>query len=541
MTEMTMPVRSLGPVLGLALLLAAPAAASAAVPGPAAANADTRPPLPASVEALLGEGAPGVDAGKLRDTLRGMPEHVVDVLAEKIDERWIGSLGQLRTLVGTGLDAQGLELALKTNCILCHTDPDEQEEDTLFTLDPAEPGVRSHLDFGEYVADVHFRAGLSCTGCHGGDPEDEEHGEGMFAGWPKSRRVRAEDRTWIPQFCGGCHADSSFMRRFNPAIATDQLAKYGTSRHGQRLLGEGDSRAAQCLSCHGVHGIRSPDSRLSSVHPQRIPETCGACHADPRHMAGFLTDDGEPLPTDQLAQYRESVHGQALLVKGDLGAPACNDCHGNHAALPPEVQSVAQVCRNCHLAQGQLFDGSRHKKVFRANDWPECGQCHGNHGIAYPQDGWIGDTPGTICHDCHAEEADDNEQCDRTAAHFRDTIARLVAADERLAEDIHHVAERGLDAEALQAVHADLTDGLLQTRTYVHSFEITTFDQAAAPALAATAKAGELLAAAESEYRFRRRGLMVAIGLMMLLALSIWLKLRDHERSVAADEPATES
>jgi len=518
----------------LALLLVAPGRLAASEE-PAAAPADDAPAavaLPDDVEKMLsGEAPAGVDVAEMRKTLQGMPGHVVDVLAEKIDGGWVSGLPQLSTLLGAGLDAQGLELALKTNCILCHTDPEEQTDSTLFRLDAKPAGERSHLDFAELVADVHFRPGLSCMGCHGGDPDDEEHSSGMFANWPKSRKVRQEDRSWIPEFCGGCHSDASFMRRFNPAIATDQLAKYRESRHGQRLLGEHDSRAAQCVSCHGVHGIRSPDSRLSSVHPQRIPETCGGCHADPVRMAGFTQDDGTPLPTDQLEQFKKSVHGQALLVKGDLGAPACNDCHGNHAALPPDVQSVAQVCRNCHLAQGQLFDGSRHKKVFRANGWPECGQCHGNHGIQYPQDSWIGDTPGTLCHDCHSEESDDNQECDRTAAHFRSIIEQLKAAEARVDEESHGVAERGLDSEPLVAVHSDLRDALLQTRTNVHSFERTTFDQAADVGLDLVKKSDELLAAANAEYRFRTKGMAVAIGLMVLLALLIWLKLRDFEAS----------
>ena len=129
------------------------------------------------------------------------------------------------------------------------------------------------------------------------------------------------------------------MRGFNPSLPTDQLSKYKESQHGILLLQEKDSKAAQCVSCHGVHGIRGPKSRQSKVHPQAIPETCGHCHADAKYMAGYKKDDGTPLPTDQLEKYKQSVHGKALLEKGDLGAPACNSCHGNHAAMPPKVSS----------------------------------------------------------------------------------------------------------------------------------------------------------------------------------------------------------
>ena len=276
--------------------------------------------------------------------------------------------------------------------------------------------------------------------------------------WPKAEE-RHRDRSWIPDFCARCHADPAFMRGFNPQIPTDQLAKYRESRHGVRLLREKDSRAAQCVSCHGVHGIRGAKSRKSTVNAQRIPDTCGRCHASPEHMAGYKTDSGDPMPTTQLAEYKASVHGKALLEKGDLGAPACTGCHGSHAAMPPAVASVAQVCRRCHAMNGQLFDGSQHKVAFEKNKWPECGQCHGKHAITRPTDALIGDEPGTLCHDCHAQHAKGNAICDTTAASFRATLDELrlgraeVAPHEgarrRAALPGREQAGRGADAVAI--------------------------------------------------------------------------------------------
>ena len=111
-------------------------------------------------------------------------------------------------------------------------------------------------------------------------------------------------------------------------------------------------------------------------------------------MKGYTKDDGvTPLPTNQLEQYTKSVHGLALLGKHDAGAPACNSCHGNHAALPPQVSFVSQVCRTCHAANGGLFDGSPHKKAFEKHGWPECETCHGKHDIARPTDEMLRDDP----------------------------------------------------------------------------------------------------------------------------------------------------
>ena len=74
---------------------------------------------------------------------------------------------------------------------------------------------------------------------------------------------------------------------------------------------------------------------------------------------------GQPLPCDEYAKWRESVHGQALLDKGDLSAPTCNNCHGNHGAVPPQVDSVANACGTCHGKIGKLFADTRMKHKFR--------------------------------------------------------------------------------------------------------------------------------------------------------------------------------
>lgn len=469
---------------------------------------------------------PIFDESEARAYLESMPGHVIETLHAKIDEQWIAGPRQLHTLLSVGLQPQALEIALQDNCILCHTDPDSQEKRTLFTA--LEDGS-GRFSFRELAADVHFRRGLSCAGCHGGSPEGTDHTDDMLALWPPSRADRKKDRAWIPGFCGRCHADSSLMRRFNPSLPTDQLAKYKESLHGQLLLEKGDSKAAQCVSCHGVHGIRGPDSPLSSVHARRIPETCGHCHADAEYMAGYLDLHGNPLPTDQLEKFKASVHGKALLEEGDIGAPACNDCHGSHSALPPEVASVAQVCRNCHLSQGTLFDGSPHKKAFAKNDWPECGQCHGNHDIEAPDDTWIGDTPGTVCHDCHAENSKDNPDCDRTAAHFKRELVMLVSGHQDLAHVASELREKGLDTEEIDQVGVDLEEAVLQARTRIHSFDRSTFDQAAKTGHGFVAKGGELVAAAHEEYRFRVKGLSISVAVMVLLAVAIYLRLRAYE------------
>ena len=71
------------------------------------------------------------------------------------------------------------------------------------------------------------------------------------------------------------------------------------------------------------------------------------------------------IPTDQFAKYSTSVHHDALAVRGDLSAPTCTTCHGNHGAVPPGVDKVQNVCANCHVFQAQMYAKSTHSKVFQ--------------------------------------------------------------------------------------------------------------------------------------------------------------------------------
>lgn len=509
-------------VLLAGLLLAAVAgpAAFAAPPPPAVATADAEAAseaagLPEAVEAAPED---------LKAYFLAQPRHLRGLFEEKVEAGLIGGPEHVRRLLSLRLSGQDLELLLSDNCILCHSNPDQQVEETLFTFEPEGEAARAHLDLRAFTDDVHFRRGLSCSGCHGGAPTDEEMSEAIYARWPDAETRRA-DRSWIPGFCARCHADPQRMREYAPGLPTDQLAKYRTSRHGRLLLEAHDSKAAQCVSCHGVHGIQGPENPTSRVHPTNIPKTCGACHADPGYMAGY-TVDGRPIPTDQVAQYEKSVHGRALLEKHDLGAPVCNDCHGNHAAMPPGVSQVALVCRNCHGAEANYFDASRHEVVFEANGWPQCVQCHGKHDIEHPTEAMLANTEGTVCYDCHQVHAPDNETCNTMPTYMRRRILGLESAVTGYEAASERLAERGLDVEPLEASVSEISDALKGSRTRVHAFDRSTFDEAADQGRKASDDAEAVVDRLHREYRFRTTGLLVSVGVMGVLALGLYLRVR---------------
>jgi hypothetical protein len=492
--------------------------------------------LPPSVEAVFGEkgddGKPVLGEAE-RVLLRKLYPRTRAMVGVAVDEGRVAGPEHLKLLLSLELSPQLADIVFTDNCLLCHSDP-AQKKALRFSADPKASGTPEHLNLRAVLSDVHFRRGLLCAGCHGGKASNTEMTRDINERWP-DKSVRHTDRTWIPGFCARCHADTAFMRNFNPSLPTDQLAKYEKSRHGELLLKEKDSRAAQCVSCHGVHGIRGPKSRSSTVHPQAIPETCGRCHADAKYMAGYKTADGYPLPTSQLSDYRKSVHGKALLEKGDLSAPACNDCHGNHASQPPAVSSVSQVCRTCHVTNGTLFDGSKHKKQFEEHHWPECEQCHGKHSIQKPTDELISAAPDGLCGTCHAENAKDNPSCNEGARYFRANLVELASQARRLPIEAEHLAEHGLDVEPIVASIGEVDEALVQARTRMHTFDKGGFEIGARAGREAVAKTEQLLAAAGEERRFRRDGLLLSIGAMGFLAVIMWLKIRELDRLRAAE------
>ncbi|MFN2375078.1 MAG: hypothetical protein ABR538_00985, partial [Candidatus Binatia bacterium] len=234
--------------------------------------------------------------------------------------------------------------------------------------------------------------------------------------------------------------------------------------------------------------------------------------------------------------YKRSVHGRALLEKGDTGAPACNDCHGNHAAAPAEVSSVAQICRTCHTRNGTLFDGSRHKAAFEEHGWPECEQCHGNHAIDKTSDEMLDTSAGGLCRDCHDEHAEDKPECKETADHFRRSIQALASATTAYATASHQLAELGLDVEPIDDERRNLDDVLSLSRSTIHAFDRSDFDEVAAQGAASVEKLRSLEEAAEAEYAERRRGLGLAVGSLLLLVIALWLKIRSLERAREGDD-----
>jgi predicted CXXCH cytochrome family protein len=441
-----------------------------------------------------------------------------------------------------------------------------------------------------FLHDIHYAKGITCAGCHGGNPNAEEMEQAMdkkagFIGVPKGDDVSKAcaachsspekmksfgsslpTNQWeilqtsvhaklslkgkehiaqcvtchnshgivsvknpsspvyplnVVKTCTQCHANITLIKSYNPSLPVDQLEKYRTSVHGMRNA-KGDPKTAECASCHGSHNIRSAKDVKSKVYASNLPGTCAACHSNAEYMKTYK------IPTDQYEKYAKSVHGIALLQKHDVGAPACNGCHGNHGAVPPGVESVSKVCGTCHALNADLFSSSPHKKAFDQRKLPECETCHSNHEITSATDKLLGVAPEAICSQCHNETQ--NVKGYRVAKKMRGLIDNLEAEEKRDQQLVYEAEQKGMEISEAKFRLRDVRQARLQSRTTVHAFSEEKFTEVINNGLKTSAFIVVESESAIREYYFRRIGLAIATLIITLVALFLFLYVRRLEK-----------
>ena len=223
---------------------------------------------------------------------------------------WVSVLAAPAPVAGAGAlkVEQGASPAAKDSCFQCHS----VIEGTSVT----------------FKDDVHYHHTISCADCHGGDSKEDDQNLSMSA--ERGFRIRVK-RQATPDYCGRCHENASYMRKFDPQLRVDQLALYKTSVHAKQLA-TGHTRSAECVDCHGVHNIRAVSDPLSVAHPRHVTETCAKCHAATADL------------------FRKSPHGPFFTSKE---MPGCTACHASHATKPAGQAMLTgkhAVCTECHDA-----------------------------------------------------------------------------------------------------------------------------------------------------------------------------------------------
>lgn len=354
------------------------------------------------------------------------------------------------------MDARSAEEdAVEDQCLLCHGNADVWEGDTAHLL----------VTPKDLANDVHWQKGISCQGCHGGNPNTtnlrEAHAE-------EDGFRTIESPRDVAGFCGHCHADVEYMRNVRADAKTDVVDRFLNSVHGRHLRDVGGPQAASCLSCHPKHQMRPVQDPQSSISPRMLAKTCGACHQDQltairksvHHAAGEKNESGagtlldcnqchgpdvhgmpgarDPASPvyldhqvagcgrcheDYLATYEASVHGSGLRQSGLVVTAVCADCHRAHDIYYAadkrsslHTANVAATCGKCHYFLAERLAASVHGRAgelsakgsaadAKAKRKPSCIDCHQGHDQPHPESAGFRQELPNRCGNCHAEHA----------------------------------------------------------------------------------------------------------------------------------------
>lgn len=402
--------------------------------------------------------------------------------------------------------------AKESSCISCHRSTDWVSDTSV---------VAAFL-----AGDIHANMGLGCQDCHGGDPKRGfAEGDPTLAMDPAKGYNPPPGKAGIPDFCARCHSDIEYMKRFNPRLPTNQLDLYKTSVHGKRIFDAKDTKAAVCIDCHGTHGILPASDSRSPVYHQNVPGTCKKCHSDAVYMTGYEYK-GKPLPADQFDEYVRSVHGILVLEKGDQAAPACNNCHGNHGASPPNLASVSAACGECHANNRDFFNASPHQAAFKELGYPECEQCHGNHLILAATDTLLGVTPGALCIECH----DQGTAGYQAAAQMKAAVDSLRMAIATAESTLSVAEQKGVEGGQARFDLGPAKDNLTRVRSVVHTVDPAQITELTSSGMK-TAESVRLTAtAALGDIKIRQIGLGVSLLLVIFMAYALWRKITQVDK-----------
>ena len=230
----------------------------------------------------------------------------------------------------------------------------------------------------KFAVSIHGQSGIACVDCHAdlAAATDFPHVEKL-----------------APVPCANCHAETA--------------AKYEVSVHAQARRASSDSVAAACKDCHGTHDILSSKNPDAPTYHLNLPAMCGHCHGNAE-----IIRKGRIAIGNVVAQFQDSIHGQALSKSGLMVAPDCKDCHNAHdirrktdASSTVFRATVPATCGKCHEGVARLYGTGVHGQALAKGNpvAPVCVTCHSAHRIQRAEGSTWKAQVLRECGTCHAE------------------------------------------------------------------------------------------------------------------------------------------
>jgi predicted CXXCH cytochrome family protein len=169
-----------------------------------------------------------------------------------------------------------------------------------------------------------------------------------------------------------------------------------------------------------------------------------------------------------------------------------------------------------------LFRASPKKEIFESIGQAECLVCHSNHKIEPPSDTWVGITGDGVCAMCHDEQVKGAAAIARVRQGLGELSSAAVSADTTLTR-----AERaGMLVDEGRFALREAREHLIDARVTVHAFAEAPFTAVVGTGIAAARRAKQTGDQALEELQYRRRGLTIALVVIIGFLAALWLKIR---------------
>ncbi len=275
----------------------------------------------------------------------------------------------------------GKRIISNERCLTCHGDAEQKMDER----DDGTP-VKIFVHRQQLVESVHGE--LDCTSCH-----------------TTIDRVPHRQAPTVVVGCTECHENLWEQYKDDPSgkherlkVVIEQADSYMHSVHA-RPSAENQARTnATCYDCHEAHNVGELGSIQRAEKRLKNPEVCGRCHED------------------ELAEYRTSDHGKAVLEEQNSDSAVCSDCHTTHDIAQTESDraklAITQNCGDCHEEAQRTYFDSYHGQVHRLGytNTAKCHDCHGAHDVKGEDDPTStihADNRLENCQVCH-KEANEN-------------------------------------------------------------------------------------------------------------------------------------
>jgi hypothetical protein len=261
-------------------------------------------------------------------------------------------------------------------CLSCHGNPDLK-----MTL-PSGEELSLYVSAEKLKNSIHSPLGIECEACHT-EIKTYPHPE------ITALTHRELSRSYYLS-CKKCH--SNVYDKAQDSVHAEVAANNPT--------------APICTDCHGYHYVQKPDEPRAL-----ISSTCAKCH------------------NGVYEQYKNSVHGSALINEDNPDVPVCTDCHGVHNIHDPRTEQFRiespELCANCHANPELMSKYGLPSNVYDIyklswhgvdvsvyeSRWPTiwhesavCTDCHGVHDILKTNDPNSHVNPANLlatCQKCH--------------------------------------------------------------------------------------------------------------------------------------------